>query len=618
LKNSVRVILAKQIGAKTNGMALASVAFALSGFMIAWLGHPHTNAACLLPAFFWALHLALDAHGFRSWVWVAGLVCLLIFSGHPPTWIQIWTAGLAYVLYMRPGKVGAFILATIGGVALAAPILLPYLEYYLLSSTGAASMSLARWSSHLSPMALLHILMPLASGSPIHGNEALAAVFGLDAQNNFLERAGWVGLPVLAFAAHTVAKENSRKEVIFLAGMMVLCLAAAIGLPPWPWIWRSLPGFSSINPTRLLLLFTFGACLLAGLGCDDSLERPSCRWKWGLVIVVLTAVMINSLAVLRVFSELTPTELGFSFGQALFFIIEAGIAFWLITARGASRWAPWMTAAILLRIGTGINPTVSGERMYPSTPATAIIAQEQGEGRFLGFGATLAPDTGMSLGLRDARGRDFSTLKRYEELLTGQAGDFNFFQETVALPVVSPLLALSTLATTPRYREEVPSNWTLIPSPDLLIYRAPRSIRRALFVPEARAETAQKILTIVRDAQFDPEQVLWIDGDSDIPHIGGGKGSAKIQRENSNEVIVEVESNGPGWIVLLDNWYPGWRAQVNGRSSKIYRADYTFRAVSVPSGTSTVRFFFVPSSFWIGVIIALTSTICLAWAVRRA
>jgi hypothetical protein len=42
----------------------------------------------------------------------------------------------------------------------------------------------------------------------------------------------------------------------------------------------------------------------------------------------------------------------------------------------------------------------------------------------LGLSSVLPPNTAAVYGLDDVRGKDFTTLKRYEELITGHAGDF--------------------------------------------------------------------------------------------------------------------------------------------------------------------------------------------------
>ncbi len=73
-----------------------------------------------------------------------------------------------------------------------------------------------------------------------------------------------------------------------------------------------------------------------------------------------------------------------------------------------------------------------------------------------------------------------------------------------------------------------------------------------------------------------------------------------------------VEAGQPGYLVLSEVWYPGWRATVNGQPATVLRADYALRAVAVPAGTSTVHLWFAPESwrwgwmaFGLGVLLFL-------------
>jgi hypothetical protein len=68
------------------------------------------------------------------------------------------------------------------------------------------------------------------------------------------------------------------------------------------------------------------------------------------------------------------------------------------------------------------------------------------------------------------------------------------------------------------------------------------------------------------------------------------KALVAIRQETANELIYDVESSSPGLLFLSDNYYPGWHSFVNGHEAKIYRADYTFRAVIIPQGKSRVSF----------------------------
>lgn len=72
----------------------------------------------------------------------------------------------------------------------------------------------------------------------------------------------------------------------------------------------------------------------------------------------------------------------------------------------------------------------------------------------------------------------------------------------------------------------------------------------------------------------------------------------------------EVNATVPGFLVVLDSYYPGWKAYVDGRESGILRANYAFRAVEVPAGIHTVALSYSPRSFQVGF--AVTAIFLLA------
>ncbi len=80
---------------------------------------------------------------------------------------------------------------------------------------------------------------------------------------------------------------------------------------------------------------------------------------------------------------------------------------------------------------------------------------------------------------------------------------------------------------------------------------------------------------------------------------------------------MEVVADAPGWLLLLDSWYPGWRVEVDGAPARLRRADYDFRAVAVRGGRSTVRFYYAPLSFRLGLALAALAAAALVFAWRR-
>jgi uncharacterized membrane protein YfhO len=141
--------------------------------------------------------------------------------------------------------------------------------------------------------------------------------------------------------------------------------------------------------------------------------------------------------------------------------------------------------------------------------------------------------------------------------------------------------------------------------------------RRALFVPVAASGSSEEVLKLVRAPGFDPTRVLLLDDGPPLRDASGGHGTTRIVSETSGEVIIDVLADAPGWLILLDSWYPGWRVEVDGIPARLRRADYDFRAVGVRGGRSTVRFFYSPLSFRLGLALAALAALALAAAWRR-
>jgi hypothetical protein len=123
---------------------------------------------------------------------------------------------------------------------------------------------------------------------------------------------------------------------------------------------------------------------------------------------------------------------------------------------------------------------------------------------------------------------------------------------------------------------------------------------------ERRKLIPEKLLS----SDFDFRNVLVLEEPSPIS-AQYGLGTAEITSYKPQEVVVKTDSAEPKLLFLSDNYYPGWKATVDGNEVKILRADYTFRAVPLVPGKHTVRFYFESRSFEIAALISLGGLIFL-------
>ena len=84
--------------------------------------------------------------------------------------------------------------------------------------------------------------------------------------------------------------------------------------------------------------------------------------------------------------------------------------------------------------------------------------------------------------------------------------------------------------------------------------------------------------------------------------LGVLPGKVHIISETNNCLNLLVKTREDGLLVLSDTYYAGWEAYVDGEKKKIYRANYTFRAVPLCAGTHQVEFVYDPLSFKLGAL----------------
>ena len=85
----------------------------------------------------------------------------------------------------------------------------------------------------------------------------------------------------------------------------------------------------------------------------------------------------------------------------------------------------------------------------------------------------------------------------------------------------------------------------------------------------------------------------------------------RYYRRSPNRFEVEVDSPAPQLLVVSENWYPGWKAIVNGTPQKIYRANGTLMGVLISPGHTQIDFIYRPTHFTWSVFLTVAALLTL-------
>jgi len=641
------------IGVSRAAALLAGIIFSLSGFMIVWLGHPQVNSAIWLPLLLYFAEKSFkDGHAnafappaLRAWAGFAVAFAFMILGGHPPTVIHISIVLFVYFIFRcmanRDGqefrRLTLLIASVTLGLFLAAPQILPFLEYYRQSSAAESSALTARWSSHLTFTSLIHFLLPNVLGNPARGFEDLPKLLGWHEVDNFNERTGYVGIVPLFMATSAILLRRCKFTKFFFS-LAIGSMLVIYGVWPLPIVLRALPILRDVNQARLLLIVGFSMAILAALGWDEFFDRMRASRRTltatiGFCIPVSIAILCFWIITGPKIHTLDSAQRDFFDGQLL--ILAAGMAVVFLLALWPSHWKAeiimvvclaW-TAADLLCFGMGYNPALPRNLYYPRTPAIDWLGRDHSLFRVFGEGAALPANSAEVFGLSDARGCDFMTVRHYEELIKGTAGEFFFYRSPSVLPKTLPLLNVKYLLFTHVVPLD-PALYELVYSKEVFIYRDKECLDRAILVFNYQVEPNQATaLAKVSSPEFKPREVLLLDQEppsakSLIARQDGettAASSVRILSYEPDAITMDASLPRPGFLLLLDTYFPGWTATVNGKPAPVLRADYNFRAISLPAGKSSVSFTYRPASFRLGLwlcglgILAVVALCFLPW-----
>ncbi len=619
-------LFARDLTGRRAAAFLAGVTFALSGYLT---GYPPLQLSVLRTAIWLPLVLWLLWRGFepplrwRWWVAAAFAYAASFFAGHTQSFFlasQVILGWVALGFFLARGKgeerpsfvayalrAAVFYLVFLG---LSAAQLLPSLEFLRLSVR--ARVDYAYLSGGFPIQETWQMLVPgvLTEFSPLYIGIAGVGLALLALLSSMRWLAGRGGL----------TRERAL-VVLFFGGVTLFFLLLSYGGEGflYPLLYRWVPGWALFRgQERAAYIVAFGLSVLAGQGAA-LLPALSERLRRSVGVGYAVLVGMGVLA----FSRFWPLE-GFARqgGQVLLWALLFAALLWGSWRRGRVLALVLLVVADLALSGVAapLEPVSPAGRVAhpPESAALQAAAREAGAthqglpGRTFNE-ARVQGNVGLEVRVEDLGGESPLRLDRYARLF-GNILPERIWRLTGVEHVLiwTPLLAVpSTLL------GEFPQA-----SDVTYLHRLAATHPRAWVVNTLVAADDEEALRLLADSAFDLDAraVLAI-GEGGAPQqptgelAPAGENSVEVERHAPNRFTLRVRSEHGGFLVLSENWMPGWqawRADGGGReAAPVLRANLTFLGLAVPAGESEWELVYWPTSLRIGLLIGAGTLLLL-------
>jgi hypothetical protein len=126
------------------------------------------------------------------------------------------------------------------------------------------------------------------------------------------------------------------------------------------------------------------------------------------------------------------------------------------------------------------------------------------------------------------------------------------------------------------------------------VYRNTNALRRAYLVGNTEVVPDAGAVERLLSADFDMQSTALVPEalPAGLEVQPDPQGSVTWAERGTNEYTLRVTTDRPALLVISENYYPAWKAEVDGVDTPILRANYTFRAIHVEEGEHQVRLYY--------------------------
>jgi hypothetical protein len=137
----------------------------------------------------------------------------------------------------------------------------------------------------------------------------------------------------------------------------------------------------------------------------------------------------------------------------------------------------------------------------------------------------------------------------------------------------------------------------------------------AWVVPMITEAAPDEIRTVVLNPSFDVRRAALFDSSAAVQGSAISAAPeplstrARVSYPSPHEIRVELDGPAPeaSALIVSENWYPGWRARVDGRPATVARADYTFMGIPLTAGARRVELSFADPVYARGKIVTIVA-----------
>lgn len=633
---------ARRIGVSRLGSYFASISFSFSSFMAVWLEYNTIGHVILwFPLILLSLEKLFEK---RTVVWSLILVISMIsslFAGHIQIFIYLFIFVLIYS-FARIKKMSLFLASLFTlSLGIGAVQLVPGIELITQAARSAHAYDLIVNKILIQSWQLVMLFIPDFFGNPATRNYWI--------QDTYVGDVIYIGLVPLFFVIFSLFIKNNFFTKFFI--LTTVALFALVTLNPLTQLIYKikLPLISASSSNLLVFILCFSMSILCGFGVDAFLKNKYSLKKYINVFIPLFLVFSILWLIIFILPKLHwfswENNLSISSRNLLYstIIFAVGVMLFIIAIINSKTKHVIVICLLLItvfdlwRYFQKFNPFSPSEFTFPKVPVLEFVKEKSDINRFWGYGSgAIEANFATQYSIFSGEGYDPLYPKRYGEFIQASRDgkiQTQFTVQTRSDAFVVPGFGETDLVMNkPRLRvldllgvkyildrkENASSQKTFPLDRFSLIYEQNgwKVFENKKAAPRVFLADNYKVFSNIQEFEdiffaedFDPSKTVILEEELEGQRFNGSnhRSSVEVVSYTPNKAEFKTNAKGNRLLFLSDTYYPGWKAFVDDEETKIYRANYAFRAISVPSGVHLVKFAYEPMSFKAGYSISLVS-----------